>query len=136
MTSIAWILLVIAVSAFATLGNSLLRLGAVSGRGDDNASDPGRAVDPVEDPMDFRQLPRTLLKPAIIGGVAAYGAQQLLWITLLRIADLSFAYPLLVGLNFILIMTVAWSYFKEPVTKWKLAGAGLILAGIITIAVG
>lgn len=127
MTSLVWILLVIAVSAFATLGNALLKLGA-SGR--------GRATDPVTEPMDIGQLPRTLLKPAIIGGIAAYGAQQLLWITLLRLADLSFAYPLLVGLNFILIMAVAWSYFKEPVTKWKLAGAGLILAGIITIAAG
>lgn len=122
MTAAAWILLVMAVSAFAALGNTLLKLGATQKAG--------------EDPMEIGNLPRAMFRPAIIGGIAAYGAQQLLWITLLRIADLSFAYPLQVGLNFILIMTVAWAYFKEPLSRGKLAGVLLIFAGIVTIAAG
>ncbi len=113
------VLLVMLTSASASLGNSLLKAGASSGK---------------EDLLEVRHLPRTFLKPAIIGGVIVYGVSQLLWITALRIIDLSLAYPLMIGLNFSLIMSVAWLYFKEPVSPGKLSGVALIFVGIVTIA--
>ena len=86
--------------------------------------------------LSLRGLPRAFLRPAIIGGVFAYGISQLLWITVLRVVDLSLAYPLQIGLNFILIMFVAWWYFREPLAAVKLVGIGLIFAGILTVATG
>ncbi|MHB9052469.1 MAG: DMT family transporter [Thermoleophilia bacterium] len=116
------ILLVLMTSITATMGNSLLKVGASGGNEDEL--------------LELKHLPRTLLKPAIIGGGALYAFSQLLWISILRIADLSLAYPLMIGLNFLLIMFVAWSYFKEPVSPGKLAGMVLIFIGIMAIAMG
>ena len=45
-------------------------------------------------------------------------------------------YPLMIGLNFVLIMFIAWSYFKEPLSLGKLSGIVLIFAGVAAIATG
>ena len=116
------IILVILTSATASFGNTLLKVGA-SREGE-------------EELLEIHHLPRTFLKPAILGGVAVYGVSQIIWITVLRILDLSQAYPLMIGLNFTLIMFIAWSYFKEPVSAGKLFGVGLIFAGIALAAAG
>ncbi len=116
------IILVLLISITASLGNTLLKIGSSTGDG--------------EELLVLRHLPRTFLKPAILGGAALYAISQLLWITMLRIADLSFAYPLMIGLNFTLIMGIAWSYFKEPVSLGKLGGIVLIFAGIVALATG
>jgi len=117
----AKIILVVMTSITAGLGNSMLKAGASGGE--------------VER-LQARQLSRILFKPVVLAGVALYALSQLLWITFLRIADLSLAYPLMIGLNFTLIMSIAWAYFKEPISPGKLMGAGLIFAGILTITSG
>lgn len=114
------IILVLLTSLCASVGNSLLKAGA-------SASGEGEL-------LEIRQLPRTLLKPAILGGATAYAISQLLWITVLRIMDLSQAYPIQIGLNFIFIMLVAWLHFKEPVSWGRLLGIVLIFAGIVLSA--
>ncbi len=116
------IILVLFTSATAAFGNTLLKTGATSGGN--------------QQLLEVHHLPRTFLKPAILGGVTVYGISQLLWITALRVIDLSLAYPLMIGLNFTLIMFVAWSWFKEPVSIGKLLGVCLIFAGIVTTAAG
>jgi len=116
------IILVLLTSLTASLGNSLLKVGAASAGGTQL--------------LELRQLPRTLFKPAILGGTTLYAISQILWITMLRIADLSLAYPVMIGLNFSMIMSIAWFYFKEPVSLGKLFGVALIFIGIVTIAVG
>ena len=118
----AKIILILVTSLTASLGNTLLKIGSSTGEG--------------EDLLELRHLPRTLIKPAIIGGGALYGFSQLLWITLLRIEDLSMVYPLMMGLNFTIIMFIAWSYFREPLSVGKLSGIALIFAGVATIATG
>ncbi|MHB1325405.1 MAG: SMR family transporter [Thermoleophilia bacterium] len=119
---LARIVLVILTSTTASFGNTLLKVGA--------------SRESEEELLEVHHLPRTFLKPAILGGVAVYGVSQILWITVLRILDLSQAYPLMIGLNFTLIMFIAWSYFKEPVSAGKLFGVGLIFAGIGLAAAG
>ena len=114
------IILVLLTSVSASLGNTLLKAGS-------SAGGEGEL-------LVIRQLPRTLLKPAILGGAVIYAISQLFWITLLRKIDLSQAYPLQIGLNFIFIMLIAWLYFREPVSRGKLLGIALILCGIILIA--
>jgi multidrug transporter EmrE-like cation transporter len=117
----AKIILVLLTSLTASLGNTLLKVGA-SRAGDEQ--------------LELRRLPRTLLGPAVLAGAALYGLSQLLWITILRIEDLSMVYPLMIGLNFVLIMAIAWSYFKEPVSVGKLAGIVLIFVGVAAVATG
>ena len=116
------IILVLLTSITASAGNSMLKIGASAGSEDEL--------------LELRHLPRTLLKPAVIGGVSLYAFSQLLWISFLRIADLSYAYPLMMGLNVLLVMMIAWSYFKEPVSPGKLAGMLLIIGGIVAVALG
>ena len=113
------IILVLLTSICASLGNTLLKAGA-------SAGGEGEL-------LELRHLPRTLLKPAIIGGAIVYAVSQLLWITLLRVMDLSQAYPIQIGLNFAFIMLIAWLYFKESISPGKLLGMALILGGIILI---
>ena len=113
-------ILVLLTSASASLGNTLLKAGSAAG-GEGEL-------------LVIRRLPRTLLKPAILGGGVVYAISQLLWITLLRKMDLSQAYPLQIGLNFIFIMLIARLYFREPVSRGKLLGIALIFGGIIAIA--
>lgn len=50
--------------------------------------------------------------------------------------ELSLAYPLQTGLNFTLIMTVAGLHFREPMSRSKLGGILLILAGIALAVTG
>jgi len=122
MSLLTKIILVILTSATASFGNTLLKAGA--------SRESGKEM------LEVHHLPRTFLKPAILGGVAIYGISQILWITVLRILDLSQAYPLMIGLNFSLIMLIAWAYFKEPLSRGKLFGVGLIFAGIALAAAG
>ncbi len=119
------IMMVLLVSATASLGNSMLKAGASPGSKGGNGK-----------PLMLKQLPRTFLRPAILAGVAVYGVSQFVWINVLRVVDLSLAYPLQIGLNFVLIMLVARWYFREPLTPVKLAGIVLIFVGIMTVAVG
>lgn len=115
-------LIIIATSIFAALGNTLFKIGATR--------------DPGEGPLQIGHMPRTMLKPAILGGIAAYALSQLLWITVLRFMELSLAYPLQTGLNFTMIMTVAWLHFREPMSRSKICGILLILAGIALAVTG
>lgn len=116
----AKIILVLLTSMCAALGNTLLKTGA--SQGTENGG------------FSLRDLPRMFLKPAIICGIITYGISQILWITVLRVIDLSLAYPLQIGLNFSFIMAAAWLYFKEPVSLGRLAGVALIFVGVIAIA--
>ncbi len=118
----AKIILVLLVSLTASLGNSLLKAGASGGR--------------EKGLMELRHLPRAFLRPAILMGVFVYGISQLLWITVLRVVDLSLAYPLQIGINFVMIMLIAWLYFKEPLRPGRLVGIALIFAGILLVAAG
>lgn len=114
------IILVLLTSVSASFGNTLLKAGS-------SAGGEGEL-------LVIRQLPRILLKPAILGGALVYAVSQLFWITLLRRMDLSQAYPVQIGLNFIFIMLIARLYFREHVSRGKLLGIALIFAGIIAIA--
>lgn len=120
--NLVYLLILLAVSATAVAGNTMFKLGATH--------------DPEDDPVAIGHFHRTLFKPVIIGGMFFYAVSQLLWITLLRVADLSLAYPVSIGLNFTLIMAIAWLYFKEPVSSGRLAGVALIFAGVIAVATG
>jgi multidrug transporter EmrE-like cation transporter len=117
-----WIPLVLAVSILASSGNTLLKIGA-SALNRDRMLKGGRLLEAV-------------VKPMIITGLLLYVVSQILWIAELKFVDLSLAYPLQVGLNFLLINSVAWLSLKEPFSPGKLTGIILIFGGVFTVATG
>lgn len=68
-------------------------------------------------------------------GILAYGGSSALFVVGMRKGELSILYPM-ISLGY--IFTLLWSriFFKEPLTKAKFAGVGLILVGIVFLAAG
>lgn len=116
-----WIPLVLGVSILASGGNTMLKMGASS---------------LGEHKLGGVRMLGAYLKPLIAAGLLLYILSQVLWIAELKLVDLSLAYPLQVGLNFLLINSVAWLSLKEPFSVGKLSGIVLIFGGIFTVASG
>ncbi|WP_425059689.1 putative 4-amino-4-deoxy-L-arabinose-phosphoundecaprenol flippase subunit ArnF [Sporomusa carbonis] len=69
----------------------------------------------------------------IVAGLGIYGVSTLLWIYALRTVELSYAYPL-ISLSYVLIFIASYFVFHETIGLQRLAGAALILSGIILVA--
>ncbi len=68
-------------------------------------------------------------------GIVLYGLSSVFFLLGVRKGELSILYPL-VSLGS--IWTLIWSriFFKEPLTRQKLAGLGLVLLGIAFLGIG
>lgn len=73
-----------------------------------------------------------LKSPQIYLGLALFGASFVLWVWVLTRLDLSRAYPLL-GLSHLIVLFLAFTVLKEPVTSGKLLGTALIILGVLLI---
>lgn len=69
----------------------------------------------------------------VVGGFAAIFISALAWMTALSRMELSIAYPIAVGLNFLLIVGLSFLFFSEPLTFYKVLGVFLLLAGLFCI---
>lgn len=77
-------------------------------------------------------LPQLITLP-IVAGLALYAAGTGLWLICLTRLELSVAYPAS-AVQFLLIITGAWHFFDEPVSGIRLAGACVVLAGVLLLA--
>ncbi len=75
-----------------------------------------------------------LLSPGFIGGLFFYAVNVVLFAKALDHMQVSVAYPILAGFGFALLVLASWAIFHEPITVSKIAGIGLVLAGIVTLA--
>lgn len=66
-------------------------------------------------------------------GFLLYAASFLVWLVLLSRKDLSYIYPIVIGLSYLFIMLTAVFILKENLTIGKALGAILIGLGIIII---
>ena len=66
---------------------------------------------------------------ALIAALALYGITTLGWVWILRHAPLHMAYPFM-GLAFLIVPTLAWTFLGEPLHWRTLAGGALIMAGV------
>jgi drug/metabolite transporter (DMT)-like permease len=84
------------------------------------------------------QLSESLLDRRVLGmllsALIVYGAATLLWIFLLRSVPLGRLYPYM-ALSFVLVALASWLVFGERVAPGQIAGLGLIVAGLLVIAV-
>lgn len=73
-----------------------------------------------------------LLIPAVAAGLAAYGASALLWLRVLAEVEVSKAYPF-VALAIVATMALGAIVLGESVPMLRIAGAALIVVGIVLV---
>ena len=75
---------------------------------------------------------RLVFEPHILAGVFCYVVSLVVWIIGLSRVEVSVAYPML-SLGYIANAVAAWYLFDESVGPLRLAGIGLIVAGVALI---
>jgi drug/metabolite transporter (DMT)-like permease len=68
-------------------------------------------------------------------GIFCYGVSTLIYLSVLRLLDLSITYPL-VAMQYIWISLLSVKYLKEKMNMLKWAGIGLIILGAAFISMG
>lgn len=74
-----------------------------------------------------------LSSPWVIGGFGLYFLGFLLWMTILKDADLGRAFPM-TSVIYICTLAAAVGLFHETVTPVRLVGIALILGGVVLLA--
>jgi drug/metabolite transporter (DMT)-like permease len=72
------------------------------------------------------------LNPYVVGGLACYGVSAVLWLGVLSRMPLSMAYPL-VALAIAIVVALSGFLLGEPLPSARLAGAALIIVGVVVI---
>ena len=75
---------------------------------------------------------RLAFEPHILAGVVCYVVSLVVWLIGLSRVEVSVAYPML-SLGYIANAVAAWYLFDESVGPLRLAGIGLIVAGVALI---
>jgi len=76
---------------------------------------------------------RLAFEPHILAGCACYAVSLVVWIMGLSRIEVSIAYPLL-SLGYVINAAAAWYLFGESLTVMRVAGIGLIIAGVFLVA--
>lgn len=85
---------------------------------------------PDESAQKIEFLARLLLNPWILSGLAAALLASVTWMAAMTKLPLSHAYPF-TTLAFVLVIVLSGVFFHEAITPLKLAGAALVVIGII-----
>lgn len=73
--------------------------------------------------------------PAFVIGFALYGTGAVIWMAILRLMPLSFAFPIAAGSLMIGTMLTGAFFLNETIPAWHIAGAFMIITGIVLIAI-
>jgi small multidrug resistance pump len=76
------------------------------------------------------------LNPYILGGLVAYGVSTVFYIAVLGKFNLSFAYPVIIGLTVCATTVTGAVLLGEKIVFVHWLGIGLMLSGISAIALG
>jgi multidrug transporter EmrE-like cation transporter len=71
--------------------------------------------------------------PFILGGLGCYAFSVVIWIMALSRVEVSLAYPLL-SIGYVLTAIAGWQWFGEALTVQRIAGIGIIMAGVFLVA--
>lgn len=74
-----------------------------------------------------------LTSPLVWAGLMLYGLSAVAWLWVLSRLDVSLAYPL-VSLGFVFTLAVGMGWLGEPFSWQRLGGCGLIVAGVLLLA--
>lgn len=76
---------------------------------------------------------RLAIEPHILGGLACYGVSVVVWVIGLSKVPVSIAYPML-SLGYAINAVAAYYLLGETPTPMRLAGIGIIVAGVFLVA--
>jgi multidrug transporter EmrE-like cation transporter len=76
---------------------------------------------------------RAIATPFVLLGLFSYISSVGLYMLVLSKTDLSYAYPLLMSIGYVLIVLVSYLIFKEPFSAYKWIGIALILVGVLLV---
>lgn len=114
------------VTAVLTMGaNLLMRHGLVSAGGFSLATRP-----------PWKTVLILAAQPTFVIGVVAYGIAAVVWIHVLSTAEVTVAYPILVGLTFALVSVGGYLWLGESMPAGKVIGLLVILLGIVIVGRG
>lgn len=76
---------------------------------------------------------RLALEPHILGGLACYAVSVVVWIIALSRVPVSMAYPML-SIGYVVNAIAAWQLLGESLSPLRIAGIGVIIAGVFMVA--
>ena len=85
---------------------------------------------PADSSERLHYIVRFFTSPWVISGVAAAGLAAICWVIALTHLELSRAYPFMAA-SFVAVIVLSALIFGEALTAAKIAGALLIIAGLI-----
>ena len=77
--------------------------------------------------------PGLALEPHVLGGLACYAISVVVWIVGLSRVPVSIAYPML-SIGYVVTAIAAWQLLGDSVSLLRLAGIGVIIAGVFMVA--
>lgn len=113
---------------YAAIGSFLITLGQVLWK---IALDKNGGLYNKSIPL-VQNLTNVFLSPFMLSGFLIYGVATVFWMYLLGKYEYSFIYPLF-SMTYIFSFLFAFFLFGETIGMYKIAGVGLIIAGIICI---
>lgn len=81
----------------------------------------------------FQRIPYWTTNLYIWLGLAGLGASFLCWLAALSHVKLNVGYPVLAGLQYTLVMLLAWLILGEALVSFKIVGVVFVLIGIVII---
>jgi drug/metabolite transporter (DMT)-like permease len=78
-------------------------------------------------------LKALFVSPLVLGGLVLFGLSAVVWLFALSRTELSFAYPF-AALSYVLIVAFSVFVLHEHVPPLRWAGVGLIVSGIVLVA--
>jgi multidrug transporter EmrE-like cation transporter len=119
MSRLGLLFLVVSAS-MTTIANLLLRAGI----------DRAGGFSPNGLAAVFYEFTRLLAEPLFAAGFILYFLAALVWFRVVGYEPLSTAYPVMVGLIFVMVSLGAIVVFREPMSVQKVIGLAVILVGI------
>ena len=78
-------------------------------------------------------FPKIFATPFVILGLLSYVSSVAMYMVVLSKLNVSYAYPLMMGLGYVLIVLFSWQIFAEPFSFFKWIGIALILVGVFLL---
>lgn len=83
--------------------------------------------------LNFWETLKIIFSPYILIGLTAFAFSFFLWLKVLAVTPLSFAYPML-SLSYVIVTIASWLLLGESLPLLRVLGLGFIITGISLIA--
>ena len=79
-------------------------------------------------------VPQLMWSPVLLGGLVLFALNVLAYFLALRALPLSVAYPVMVGMTFLLVTTASLILFRENISSMQFVGYAFIIIGVVLAA--